>query len=485
MSCGVLYKSIIERVFPHLLCQDAPQKPSEKFLQAIWQNQRIKRAVLRTTTGEKLRILHPGFWNCEGGPDFKDAVIQIGTEKPVQGDIEIDMKPSDWRSHSHESNPCYRNVILHVVWELPEPKGSGIHNIPMLHMQEYLEAPLAVLEDSVGVELGTDIPVTAEGLCARVFKTWSNEKIKLFLEHAALYRLEQKSFQLTARARDAGWEQALIEWLFRALGYKHNIWPFQCIGEIYPYIKELKNGLQDATYSEALLLGVSGLIPDDLPRVDEENDGYVRQLWDFWWRERSALSEYILPRPVWRFHGIRPANHPQRRLALGARWLSDKQFIDKLHAWFSKEEKDYEKSFLRLLTPPEDNYWNWHYTIKSKRLSAPKPLIGNERATDISMNVVLPWLFAMARENRDLECEKRVINYYLNWRAGEDNALLKLARKRFFGSGVNLEISSAAMQQGLIQITKNFCENSDSLCSNCALPYEISKDEFNKLLYDE
>lgn len=485
MSCGVLYTTIIERVFPELLCQDTPQKPSEKFLHAIWQNQRIKRAVLRTTTGERLRILHPGFWNCEGGPDFKNAVIQIGSEKPIQGDIEIDMRPVDWRSHSHDSNPQYRNVILHIVWELSADENCDVHHIPMLHLREYLEAPLAALEDSVGVELGTDIPVTSEGLCARVFKTWENEKIKLFLEHAALYRLEQKSVQLTARARDAGWEQALIEWLFRALGYKHNIWPFQCMGEIYPQIREIKNGLSDTTCLEALLLGVSGLLPDDLPRVDEENDGYVRALWDFWWRERGALSEHILPQSVWRFHGIRPANHPQRRLALGARWLSDKRFVDKLRSWFNQDEKDCEKEFLRLLTPADENYWNWHYTIKSKRLSSPKPLIGNERATDIAMNVVLPWFFAMARENRDLESENRVINYYLNWSAGEDNAILKLARKRFFGSGCDLEISSAAMQQGLIQISKNFCENSDSLCSNCALPYEISRNEFNELLCEE
>ncbi|MCX7872734.1 MAG: DUF2851 family protein [Verrucomicrobiae bacterium] len=484
MAVGGLYTSIIERVFPELFCRDAPQKPSEKLLQAIWYHQRIKRATLRTATGEKLRVLHPGFWNCESGPDFKNAVIQFGGEKPVQGDIEIDTRPSDWRSHSHESNPEYKNVILHIVWEPPDLTDKSLHNIPTLYLQEHLESPLAILEDNVGVEPGVDIPVSIEGICARIFKKWNSEQIKTFLEHAALFRLEQKSVQITARAHDTGWEQALLELLFRSLGYKNNIWPFQCIGETCPYILEVKNGFQDVSSAEALLLGVSGLLPDELPRVDKENDNYIRALWDFWWRGRGALSDYILPSSVWKFSGIRPANHPQRRLALAARWLSDKQFFNKLRRWFDNNNKDYESLFLKLLMTTEDNYWNWHYTIKSKKLSSPKPLIGGERATDIAMNVVLPWFLAIARFGRDSDAEKRTINYYLNWSPGQDNSLLKLARKRFFGANDAVHISTAALQQGLIQIAKNFCENSDSLCSTCMLPYEISRTEFDKLLYE-
>lgn len=466
-----------------MLCGESPKKPAEKFLHAVWQNQRIKRALLRTTKGEKVRVLHPGFWNCEGGPDFKNAVVQFETEKPIQGDIEIDMSLADWQKHSHASNPQYRNVILHVVWEIPGANCGKIHSIPTLNLREYLESPLAVLEDSLGMDLGKDIPVETEGLCATVFKQWNAEKLRKFLEHAALYRLEQKAIQITARARDAGWEQALIEWLFRALGYKHNVWPFQCIGEVYPLIKPSKNGSSEIFHLEALVLGLSGLLPDDLPRVDEENDGYVRKLWDFWWRERGALSDHILPKSVWRFHGIRPANHPHRRLALGARWLNDKSFFDKLRAWFTSDERDLETALLSLLSPSEDNYWNWHFTINSKRLDSPQPLIGRNRTTDIAMNVILPWLFAISKENHDLTAEKRAISLYLGWSPGEDNSLLKLARKRLLGN--KIQLTSAALQQGLTQIVKNFCENSDSLCSTCAMPYEISRNEFNQLLLEQ
>ena len=36
---------------------------------------------------------------------------------------------------------------------------------------------------------------------------------------------------MLARAKDAGWEAALWERLFRAIGYKNNIWPMQNLAE--------------------------------------------------------------------------------------------------------------------------------------------------------------------------------------------------------------------------------------------------------------
>ena len=65
--------------------------PPEQLLQAVWQHQRLKRTELRTAAGQPLRILHPGFISHEGGPDFRGAVLQFGCEKPVSGDVEIDL----------------------------------------------------------------------------------------------------------------------------------------------------------------------------------------------------------------------------------------------------------------------------------------------------------------------------------------------------------------------------------------------------------
>ena len=57
--------------------------PTERLLQAIWQHQRLRRrAQLKTTRSEPVRIFHPGFVSVEGGPDFANALLQIGDDPP-------------------------------------------------------------------------------------------------------------------------------------------------------------------------------------------------------------------------------------------------------------------------------------------------------------------------------------------------------------------------------------------------------------------
>ena len=164
------------------------------------------------------------------------------------------------------------------------------------------------------------------------------------LNAAARVRFQAKAGQFRACARHAGWEQALWEGLFRALGYKHNIWPMQNLAELRP---RWTRGADPAFALQARLLGISGLLPAELTRLrpacrgfgapsaraQTGNDDYVRKLWDCWWRERDEFSDCILPRAVWKFHGLRPANHPQRRLALAAHWLADRKLISKIENW--------------------------------------------------------------------------------------------------------------------------------------------------------
>jgi hypothetical protein len=139
-------------------------------------------------------------------------------------------------------------------------------------------------------------------------------------------RFRSKAGQFRARAKNSGWEQVLWENLFRALGYKHKVWPMQNLAEP----KALwSRGANSAFEFQARLLGVSGLLPDELPRAQKCSGTYLRRAWDFWWRERDGFSDCILPRAAWKFHGLRPANHPQRRLALASHWLTDENFISK------------------------------------------------------------------------------------------------------------------------------------------------------------
>src|SRR5262249_51193030 len=135
--------------------------------------------------------------------------------------------------------------------------------------------------------------------------------------------------------------------LFRALGYKHNVWPMQCLAELRP---RWSNHHPEALAVQARLLGISGLLPMELTRLQATADSYLRRVWDQWWREGEEFSDCLLPAELWRFHGLRPANHPQRRLALASLWSVEGDLPSRLEKWCARDLADKELAFSLLET---------------------------------------------------------------------------------------------------------------------------------------
>ncbi|HUZ07197.1 MAG TPA: DUF2851 family protein, partial [Candidatus Paceibacterota bacterium] len=306
--------------------------PAERLLQAVWQHQRLRRDRLKTADGKAVRVIHPGFASVEGGPDFCDAVLQIGDEPPRSGDVEIDLRASGWRTHGHDRNKDFQNVLLHVVWEneVQSPKSNAQSFPAVLPLKNVLDAPLSGLSLSLENESLRSLPENLRGKCSAPLRELDETKLAELLRQAARVRFENKAAAILARAKNAGWEQALWENLFRALGYKHNVWPMQNLAETK---LRFSSGANSTFELQSRLLGVGGLLPDELTRAQKSTDTYLRRAWDFWWRDRDEFENCSLPRAAWKFHGLRPANHPQRRLALASHWLADKNFISKIENW--------------------------------------------------------------------------------------------------------------------------------------------------------
>jgi hypothetical protein len=446
--------------------RDEEEAPPERLLQAIWRHQRLRRDRLRTTGGQVVRILHPGFVSVEGGPDFRGAVIQLGEAAPRSGDVEIDLRVGGWRAHGHDRNPAFKNVLLHVVWDGAHPLPGGPPLLPLSHS---LDAPIAEL----GLWLENDsprvLPEKLRGQCCTVLRELAEPRQTRILDAAARVRFQAKAEQFRTRARHAGWEQSLWEGLFRALGYKHNVWPMQNLAELR---SRWQRGTESALVLQARLLGLSGLLPVELPRATAGGDGYLRRVWDCWWRERDEFSDCILPRTVWRFHGLRPANHPQRRLALAAHWLAAGRLVQQLEDWCAADLPDRRLagSLRKILEVERDDFWSWHWTFRSTHLPKAQPLVGNARVTDLAVNVILPWLWTRAAEGGNEKIRQVIEHRYAVWPLAEDNALLKLVRQRLLGVGHSRALRSAAAQQGLIQISRDFCEHSDAVCTGCRFP---------------
>jgi hypothetical protein len=438
--------------------------PPEKLLQAIWQHQRLRRDALKTSDGQPLRVLHPGFASAEGGPDFRGAVLQSGNEKPMAGDVEIDLQSSGWRAHGHDKNPSFKNVILHVVWE-----ASGkIATVPsVLPLKKFLDAPVSEL--ALALENESGLPENLRGKCSAPLAGLNPSQLAEILHAAAKVRFENKANAMLARAKNAGWEQVLWENLFKALGYKNNVWPMVNLAETKP---RWHGGADSVFEIQARLLGVSGLLPDELTRSQKSSDTFLRRAWDVWWRDRDGFADCTLPRAIWKFHGLRPANHPQRRLALAAHWLAKENLPGEIEAWIAAEipAKKLLGLLHRIFAVERDDFWSWHWTFKSAQMIKPQPLLGAARVTDLAVNVILPWLWIRAQEGRSEKIRREAEKRFFAWPAAEDNVVLKLARQRLLGTSSAKVLQGAAAQQGLMQIVRDFCEHSNAVCADCRFP---------------
>ncbi|HEX7570225.1 MAG TPA: DUF2851 family protein, partial [Verrucomicrobiae bacterium] len=375
--------------------RDGASVPPEKLLQAVWQHQRLHRDRLKTADGRSVRVLHPGFISVEGGPDFRGAVLQFENEKPVAGDVEIDLQPGGWHAHGHDKNPSFKNVILHVIWDgTPGTSPARTDSFSTLALMNFLDAPVSEL--ALALENESGLPASLRGQCSAPLRELSAPQLTELLHAAAKVRFQNKAAAMLARAKNSGWEQTLWENLFRALGYKHNVWPMQNLAEkrtrlldgvvapasrlCVPSQKHTGGTPGPLLQLQARLLGVSGLLPDELTRAQKSSDTFLRRAWDCWWRDRDEFENCILPREIWKFHGLRPANHPQRRLALAAHWLVEKDLVEKIESWIvtginSKpltpalspfgrgEGEKLLGSLHKIFQVERDEFWSWHWTF--------------------------------------------------------------------------------------------------------------------------
>ena len=479
--------------------RDGDSVPPEKLLQTVWQHQRLHRDRLKTADGKSFRVLHPGFMSVEGGPDFRGAVLQFENERPVSGDVEIDLQTGGWHAHGHDKNPAFKNVILHVVWESVGVHASACRVTPAgdklklelqrvpatLSLRPFLDAPLSELALALASESG--LPASLRGKCSAPLSELSPPQLAELLHAAAKVRFQNKANAMLARAKNSGWEQALWENLFRALGYKNNGWPMLNLAESKP---RWRSGANSVFEMQARLLGVSGLLPDDLTRAQKSSDTFLRRAWDVWWRDRNEFESCILPREIWKFHGLRPANHPQRWLALAAHWLASENFVERLESWIVTDvgragsplpadgahgvtrptNQKLLASLHEIFQIKRDEFWSWHWTFKSARMTKPQPLLGEARVTDLAVNVVLPWLWVRAHAGGNEKLAQEVERRFFAWPAAEDNSVLKLARQRLLGSSNARILKGAAQQQGLMQIVRDFCEHSNAICADCRFP---------------
>ena len=493
------YRRIVERVRklrePAVPYPDSPRMAiRERLVRCFWFDQNLTTDDLRADGGQKLRVLSPGWWNLEAGPDFKNAVIRLGRGEIVKGDVEVHIYSSGWKAHGHHEDPNYNSVILHVVmWDDIDSStvltADGIE-LPQLRLEPYLEGELGELAEMVNPE---DYPADnsgSVGLCHRklIEHGVDEEWLGTFLDAAGDERILGRAARFRKRLGQAPPDQLFYEGVMEALGYKRNKSQFRMLASIATLERLRRLCPADEpdvcrVQIQAALFGSAGLLPtaDELDAFDDETRRYAGPLLDRWSDIRDNFADTMMLRPQWKLAGVRPANTPPRRIAaitfIIARYLH-RDLLEPFRTAVMQGSSSTRRGCVRIRRDIEnilaefpDNYWSYRSSFGGSRRETPQRLVGRSRSLAIITNTVVPALLAQAKGRRQKDLALAVHRFYGHLPRLDDNSVERFVRQRIFAGDAELDklVNSARRQQGLHQIFKDYCERDARGCRQCAL----------------
>lgn len=370
-----------------------------------------------TASGLPVEVLHFGQWNREAGPDFKGARFRFGEEEECTGDIEVDMDARDWERHGHATNPAYDGVRLQLSVHQASPvafaRTSDFREVPQAHLQIEVQPPPALRH----------VPGSVDRAAAETM-----------IDEAAEFRLRMKHAAHARAVTLHGAETALFHSLATGLGYKNNSIPFLLAAQ--------RTSLRAAAGpdGEARLFGLSGFLkPTAFDEADPATKGYLKPLWEKWWGIRDSMARLVLPQSLWKFSGIRPSNHPHRRM--GTLAATTEHFSDLLARIRTGGKQGFEEFFESLSHP----YWSRYWNLSAAKLDGKIALVGPDRVRDLLINAFFPSLpLEKARE------ETKAL------RGGTPSGRLRKSSEWLVGSVDSQLMRTARQQQGLLQLFADF-----------------------------
>ena len=422
------------------------------------------RKELLTNEDGLITVIYPGRTNGDNGPDFRDAVIATESHW-VKGDVEVHVKSSDWYGHRHHVDAGYNSVVLHVVlWRdcnCPTLLQNG-KLVPVLSLAKALRHQPYLLP--------YQLP------CFQILNHTDRQTLRKLLNTAGQERFKQKAVHFQAdilrftQKEEAG--QALFRGMMRALGYAKNTKPFEDLADRMPLsLIESKRGL---SLKQALLLGAAGLLPsqrtriklaeESIPTWSEEKE--VRELEQIW---RSSPKKLKTVRENnWNLSHIYPNNSPVRRI-VAQTYLLERYYQERLLPAMLQLVREAplpvgHHVLENGLTVAGDGYWRDHFDFHVGSRTKTSALLGNNKAGEIAVNVLLPFVFSWGKMFHEPRLMKKAMELYACYPKLAGNEITRhMMRQLDLGDHCSL---TACQQQGLIHIFKNYCR--EGRCSECS-----------------
>ncbi len=417
----------------------------EEFLHFIWKNRLFEPSNLSTAEGENIEIVNPGRHNIHAGPDFFDARIRIG-KTLWAGNVEIHLKASDWNRHGHQSDPLYRNTVLHVVAENDVPvRNTAGSQIPTIEIGwplwiEYNYKALMQQHDWVN--------------CASQINRIDPFRVRFFLNGLAIERLQRKieTMETLLESSKGDWSETFYRMLVRSFGFRQNGDPFEMLARSLP-LNVLQRHHESLFQLEALLFGQAGLLQENI-----QFEEYPRSLVN----EHHFLSQKYGLKPLqghlWKFMRMHPLNFPTLRLAQLAGILHHSSSLFSII--LMPQGLDAYRTLFKSETNP---FWDTHFTfLKSSKFQ--KKTMGEESFQLILVNVLVPFLFLYGEKNNKQELKERALQIMEELPA-ENNTILR----HWASSGI--EAFNALESQALIHLHHMYCE--PRRCLECSIGQKL------------
>jgi hypothetical protein len=417
----------------------------EEFLHYLWKYGLYYADKLKDNEGNAIKVIHPGEYNRDSGPDFFNARIRLN-ETEWAGNVEIHIKASHFEIHGHDRDHAFDNVILHIVAELDKrvqnAKGEEVLTVKIQFDRSLFEKYMDLINNPYIIA------------CQNEINKLDRFYIRHWLHSLVVERLNDKSEMIRRMLSDTGndWEETFYRTLSRYFGFRVNTEPFEMLAAAIPF-KIIRKHIDNRLQIEALLFGTSGLLDEGLFK-NAINDEYYKNLI----REFKILSAKYSLQPIhgwlWKFSRLRPVNFPTIRISQLASMLS---FTGGL---FSKiiEVKDI-KALRKVFEVSASEYWNNHFVFGKKGRSISKNT--GSLATDILLiNSVIPTIFIYGQNRDAREVCERAISFLEEIRA-ERNIIIEEWQT------AGIEADSAFESQALIQLRNEYCRK--RRCLDCRI----------------
>ncbi len=474
----------------------------ERLVRCIWYDQLIDKARLKTTTGEKIKILSQGEWNCGAGPDFLDCLYQIEDEDPVRGDLELHVKSGDWKRHGHNKNPGYNDVVLHVsLWNDMDDNfvyNNNGESIPQLILADYLESDIEELSFVIDMENYPFNSDSRTGICMKMGGTHPERLVQL-LEMAGRERIFLKAARMRKMLCSESYDTVLYKGLMECAGYRNNKSSFRRLAGIVPLSKAKQicrdtPRLDNALILQSIYFGVSGLFSNiEIPMWDSETRSFCELMKSFWDEYSHILNMDRMKKSDWTISGVRPAGFPVRRIAGLSILLSEllhngglfgttKRFGSRLKKCSDiREIKKEMHAFSDSLCANATGYWEHRILPGGKKIDTVPALIGKSLAMTMILNIIIPLLLCYASDNEDKILNGRVLDMYSVFPKLNNNKIIRIMNHRLWGNskGNHDILSREINNQGILQIFFDFCDQNIQDCKKCSFPKMLDPECFN------